>query len=90
MSDREPDIIISGFSRAFVANGKRVDVRIYRLEADSSWLLEVVNDPGTSTVWDAPFDTDAEAFEAFKLTIESGGINVFYPRHNVIDFPTRR
>ena len=90
MPDRDPDIVTSGLSRVFVADGKRVDVRIYRLEHDRDWTLEVVNDQGTSTVWDAPFDTDTEAFAAFTLTVDSEGINAFYPRHNVIDFPTRR
>ena len=54
MPDRDPDIVTSGLSRAFVADGKRVDVRIYRLEHDRDWMLEVVNDQGTSTVWDVP------------------------------------
>jgi hypothetical protein len=35
-----------------------VDIKIYRLEHDPQWALEVINDEGTSTVWDALFDTD--------------------------------
>lgn len=90
MPDCDPDIVTSGLSRAFIADGKKVDFRVYRFEHDRDWMLEVVNDQGTLTVWDAPFDSDTDAFVAFILTVDSEGINAFRPRHNVIDFPTRR
>ena len=44
---------------------------------------------GTSTVWDAPFDTDEEANSAFQLTVDEEGMGAFLDRTNVIPFPRR-
>ncbi len=57
VQDRDPSIVTSGLSRSVASDGINVDVRIYRLERDSQWSLEVVNEECTSTAWDAPFDT---------------------------------
>lgn len=89
MSDRDPNIVQSGLSRTVTREGVTLDVSIYRLEHDAQWTLEVVNDVGTSTVWDAPFDTDAEALEAFEVTLNDEGIEAFLDRSNVIEFPRR-
>ena len=89
MPDRDPDIVTSGLSRTISVDGVTVVVNIYRLEEDAHWVLEVVNDVGSSTVWDAPFDTDEEAFAAFQLTVEEEGMEAFLDRANVIPFPRR-
>ena len=89
MPDRDPDIVTSGLSRTISVDGVTVVVNIYRLEEDAHWVLEVVNDVGSSTVWDAPFDTDEEAFAAFQLTVEEEGMETFLDRANVIPFPRR-
>ena len=54
MPDRHPNIITSGLSRTVTVDGVTVVVNIYRLEDDAQWVLEVVNEVGTSTVWDMP------------------------------------
>ena len=90
MPDRDPNIVTSGLSRAVTVDGVTVVVNIYRLEDDPQWALEVVNEVGTSTVWEAPFDTDEEAFAAFQLTVEEEGMEAFLDRTNVIPFPRRR
>ena len=90
MPDRHPNIITSGLSRTVTVDGVTVVVNIYRLEHDAQWALEVVNEVGTSTVWDAPFDTDEEAYAAFQLTVEEEGMEAFLDRTNVIPFPRRR
>jgi hypothetical protein len=45
--------------------------------ADSQWLLEVVDERGTSTVWDDLFETDKQALEEAFTAIESEGIGSF-------------
>ena len=89
MQDRDPNIVESSLSRSITLHGVTVEVRIYRLETDPQWALEVVNDAGTSTVWDTQFDTDDEAFVAFQLVVEEEGIETFLDSDNVIQFPTR-
>lgn len=89
MSDREPNILYSSLGRMLTIDGVTVDVKIYRLEHDPQWALEVVNDEGTSIVWDQLFDTDDEAYAAFQLTVEEEGMRAFLDDDNVIPFPRR-
>lgn len=42
--------------------------------AKGGWLLEVIDEFGTSTVWDAPFPTDQAALVEALETIETEGI----------------
>lgn len=89
VQDRDPNIVHSGLSRTVTLQGVSVEVLIYRLEHDPKWALEVINEAKTSTVWDALFDTDDEALEAFELTLAEEGIETFLDRGNVIEFPRR-
>ena len=89
MPHRDPNIVTSGLSRTVTVDGVTVVVNIYRLEHDPQWALEVVNEIGTSTVWDAPFDTDEEANDAFQLTVDEEGMEAFLDRTNVIPFRRR-
>lgn len=77
MIDNDPDIIESPLSQAVTVDGVTVEVRIFKLEADDGWTLEVVNEAGTSTVWEDPFPTDAHAYEAFQRAVEAEGIETF-------------
>lgn len=86
MSDRDPNIITSGLSGHVTEDGVTVDVKIYRLELDHGWALEVVNDKGTSIVWDMLFDSDDEALAAFNLTLEEEGMEAFEDKSNVVPF----
>jgi hypothetical protein len=85
----DPDIVVSGLSRSVTIDTVTVEVQIYRPEPESQWALEVVNDIGTSTAWDTLFDTDAEAFAAFELTVEEEGMGAFFDWRDVVPFPTR-
>ena len=89
MQDRDPNIVESGLSRTITLHGVTVEVRIYRLEHDPQWSLEVVNDASTSIVWDDLFDTDEDAFTAFQITVDDEGIETFLDGSNVIQFPSR-
>jgi hypothetical protein len=52
----DPKIITSPLSGPFTEGDVTVDVQIYRLE-DTKWSLEVIDNQGTSIVWDDLFDT---------------------------------
>ncbi len=86
MSERDPNIVTSGLSGPVTRDGVAVDVQIYRLEYEPGWTLEVVNARGTSTVWDATFDTDDEAHAAFLVTVADEGMAAFLDSATVIPF----
>jgi hypothetical protein len=85
--DRDPNKVSSSLSGIVLEDGVTVQLAIYRLEHESQWSLEVINDAGTSIVWDVPFDTDVEAHAAFRLTVDEEGMDAFLDRSNVIQFP---
>lgn len=70
------DIIDSPLAQTYSADGHTVRIQIYRLP-DTLWSLEVVDERGTSTVWDDLFETDKQALEEAFMTIESEGIAQF-------------
>ena len=37
----------------------------------------MINETGTSTVWEDPFDTDVVAMEAFRRAVEFEGMETF-------------
>lgn len=86
MNDRDPNLITSGLSRDVTREGITLSVNIYRLEDRPGWALEVVNDKGTSTVWDELFDTDDEADAAFLETLTDEGMKAFLDSATVIPF----
>lgn len=75
--DRDPDLINSKLSRRFLWNGYRLQIEIYRLDDRPGWTLEVVNESGTSIVWDELFDTDRQAHAAFMDTLAREGLEAF-------------
>lgn len=77
MTDEDPVIITSDLSQTVEEDGVAVEVNIFRLETDTHWQLEVVNDVGTSTVWEDAFATDKLAFEVFTRTVETEGMAAF-------------
>lgn len=89
MTEREPDIINSRLSRRFTWEGYVLRIEIYRLDDRPGWTLEVVNEEGTSIVWDDLFGTDRAAYDAFRETLEREGIEAFLDDDdgNVIPFP---
>lgn len=87
--DRDPNLVSSSLSGIVREDGVTVRLEIYRLEHESQWSLEVINDAGTSIVWDVLFDNDDEAFVAFRLTVDEEGMEAFLDMSNVIPFPRR-
>jgi hypothetical protein len=87
MREKTPNIITSGLSGVVSQDGVTVDVQIYRLEREpAKWSLEVVNDAGTSTVWDNTFPTDQLAYDEFRRTVAEEGMMTFVGGENVIPF----
>lgn len=73
----EPELIQSPLSQTITRDGHTLQVDIYRLEEEVDWLLEVVNEEGTSHVWDDRFATDQAALDAVHEAIDEEGIAAF-------------
>jgi hypothetical protein len=86
MDDREPNLVTSGRSGRITRDGVSITVEIYRFESEPSWLLEVVNDRGTSIVWDERFATDDLALAAFEQVVAEEGMATFLDDSNVVPF----
>ena len=87
MSKRDPNLVTSGLSGSQSKDGVSVEVNIFRLEDEGQWTLEVVNEKGTSIVWDAQFADDDAAFRAFEQVVADEGMATFLDSANVIPFP---
>lgn len=83
-----PNLITSYLSRPFELDGHAFKLEIYRLEHDSEWIMEVIDDEGASTVWDDPFDTDEAAHLHLLDVIDKEGLSAF-KGGNVVPFPYR-
>ncbi len=86
MIEQDPKIVTSRLSRIVKQDGVTVEVSIIRLEHETEWSLEVVNDKNTSIVWDDLFATDDEAYAEFERTVAEEGIKTFLNSGNVIPF----
>ena len=69
----EAKLETSPLSQKISSGGKTVSVEIYRLEGETSWALEVVDEYNNSTVWDDTFTTDLAALTEAKKTILAEG-----------------
>ena len=83
MSD--PNLVFSSAGQEVVIEGVSFRIEIFRLERDDEWTLEVVDEDGTSIVWNDTFKSDAEAFEIAVSTIRTEGAQTFRSG-NVIPF----
>ena len=86
MDDRELNLVTSGRSGRITRDGVSITVEIYRFESEPSWLLEVVNDRGTSIVWDERFATDDLALAASEQVVAEEGMATFLDDSNVVPF----
>jgi len=82
----DPNIVTSGLSKTVQCEGEDLRIEIYRLEHETQWTLEVVDEEGTSTVWDDLFDSDADAHDEAIKAIEGEGRSAFRASGNVISF----
>ena len=86
MKERIPNLVRSGLSGIVSKDNVTVEVIIVRLESESKWSLEVLNNAGTSIVWDDLFDSDDDAYAEFQQTVEEEGMIAFLDNQNVIPF----
>ena len=75
--EKAPEVIYSDHCTVFVKDDVVVQLQICRLAKIEGWSLEVVNEAGTSIVWDNLFTTDEEAYAEFMRTVEDGGMVAF-------------
>ncbi len=85
--DDEPNLVTSGKSMHVIIDGFPFSIEIFRLEQDRAWTLEVIDQDGTSHVWDRTFLSDNEAREIALRTIEGEGATAFMRGSNIIPFP---
>ena len=83
----DPNLVDSGLSQRTIIEGHEFKIEIYRLEHEPQWSLEVVDEDGTSTVWDDLFDTDQAALDEVLKTIKEEGLSAFRDSGNVVSFP---
>lgn len=89
---REPTLIYSSLNGPFTKDGMTVEVSIVSSDMDPNWSLEVVNTSGASIVWNSQFESDEQAYAAFKLVVDEEGMQAFQDdteRSNVIPFPRK-
>ena len=74
MADPDEPITHSPLSQSVTRDGKTVSIEIYE-DGEGGWLLEVIDEYGTSSVWDDPFATDEDALAEALKTIDEDGID---------------
>ncbi len=73
----QPELIESSLCRSIEQAGVRLTINIVRIATERGWSLEVVNEHGTSTVWDNLFPTDRDAHTAFRDVLAQEGVEAF-------------
>lgn len=76
-AEEEPEIIMSDLCADVEIDGHFLTVDIYKSDVDPSWILEVINEFGTSTVFDDPFLADGLAWQQFEKTMNEEGLAAF-------------
>jgi uncharacterized protein len=76
MTSDEIELIHSPLTRTLSAEGHTLRIDIYH-GVGEPWILEIVDESGTSTVWDDLFDTDTAALEAALEALEQEGVHSF-------------
>jgi hypothetical protein len=82
----DPNIVNSGLSQPITVEGHIFGIEIYKLEGENEWSLEVVDEEGTSIVWDDLFDSDNSAFNEVMRAIKEEGLAAFQESGNVVPF----
>lgn len=77
MAPEDPELVYSTRSGTYAVDGVVLEVNIVQIEGQAGWTLEVVNEAGTSTTWDALFLTDRLAWNAFERCVEEEGVAAF-------------
>lgn len=77
MTDDDIELTHSPLTQTYSAEGHTLRIDIYRGTSEP-WILEIVDELGTSTVWDAVFESDQAALDAaFAAIAAEGGAHAF-------------
>jgi hypothetical protein len=82
MSLDDPVVIESGLSQDIEVEGYSFEVCIYRLAEDTTWTLEVIDEEGTSHIWDGTFASDFAAMVEAHKVIQTAGAEKFMYEEN--------
>jgi len=85
----DPKLVSSSYAGPVTRKGVTVRLEIYRLDDGLQWVLEVVNENGTSTVCDEMFDMDSAAYAAFQSTAKDEGMSAFLDKTSGVPPLTR-
>jgi hypothetical protein len=77
MDEPDYEIVYSPLCRKVAQENKIIDVQIYRGAHEDTWILEVISEDGSSTVWDDRFESDHDALAELQATIISEGMAAF-------------
>lgn len=70
MMEEEIELVMSSLCQTIRSGNQDFEIEIYN-DGKSDWVLEVVHEDGSSTVWDSTFATDSAALtEAKKFILE--------------------
>lgn len=75
--DDDPVLITSGLSQKLEEDAYDFEINIFRLEDEERWTLEVVDQDGTSHVWDETFPLDSAALAEARTAIRVEGPKAF-------------
>jgi len=75
--DDENEIIQSQLCQRIVVEGHMFDIQIYRGADEPMWILEIVNEKGTSIIPDELFETDNIALETALNDLQEDPIKEF-------------
>lgn len=73
MNEEEYEVKYSPLCKKIETEGTVIEVLIYS-DDHGKWILEVVDEDGTSHLWNQHFDTDEQALEEVISTIEKEGV----------------
>ncbi|MFA3919334.1 hypothetical protein [Ruegeria hyattellae] len=82
----EPALVSSPKSQSIIVDGYRFDIEIHRLDFETGWTLEVVDQDGTSHVWDEQFASDKDARNAAVNALQEAGAITFMTNDSIVPF----
>ena len=85
--EQEPDLVLSAESGPVEISGHTFSIEIFRLEQETQWTLEVVDELGASHVWHDTFKTAKKARQTALSEIKEAGATRFIHDHKILPFP---
>ena len=58
------DMIVSDCSQSVSRHGAEIQIRIYRLEHEGEWSVEIAESDDLSTFWDTTYSSEQAALQA--------------------------